>query len=41
VRFVEAIPKNASGKILKRMLRKEAERESKGRESAGENKAKL
>lgn len=41
VRFVEAIPKNASGKILKRMLREEAERESKGREGAGEDKAKL
>jgi acyl-CoA synthetase (AMP-forming)/AMP-acid ligase II len=41
VKFVEAIPKNASGKILKRMLREEAERESKGREGAGEDKAKL
>ncbi|KAL3429387.1 hypothetical protein BDV09DRAFT_44458 [Aspergillus tetrazonus] len=41
VRFVEAIPKNASGKILKRMLREEAERESKGREGAGVDKAKL
>ncbi|KAF7879023.1 hypothetical protein EAF04_000223 [Stromatinia cepivora] len=27
VRFVEAIPKNASGKILKRMLREQAEKE--------------
>jgi acyl-coenzyme A synthetase/AMP-(fatty) acid ligase len=27
VRFVEAIPKNASGKILKRQLREEAEKE--------------
>ncbi|KAL4914848.1 hypothetical protein BDW62DRAFT_204212 [Aspergillus aurantiobrunneus] len=29
VRFVEAIPKNASGKILKRVLRKEAQKEMK------------
>ncbi|KAJ8069907.1 hypothetical protein OCU04_000316 [Sclerotinia nivalis] len=29
VRFVEAIPKNASGKILKRILREQAEREMK------------
>ena len=27
VRFVDAIPKKASGKILKRVLREEAERE--------------
>jgi acyl-CoA synthetase (AMP-forming)/AMP-acid ligase II len=31
VRFVGAIPKNASGKILKRVLREEAEAELKGR----------
>jgi len=31
VRFVEAIPKNASGKILKRILREEAEREEKAK----------
>ncbi|KAL2787229.1 hypothetical protein BJX66DRAFT_328026 [Aspergillus keveii] len=37
VRFVEAIPKNASGKILKRVLREEAEREMK----AGASKGKL
>jgi acyl-CoA synthetase (AMP-forming)/AMP-acid ligase II len=30
VKFVEAIPKNASGKILKRLLREESERELKG-----------
>ncbi|KAL4925699.1 acyl--CoA ligase [Aspergillus undulatus] len=30
VRFVEAIPKNASGKILKRVLREEAEKERRG-----------
>ncbi|KAL4808631.1 hypothetical protein BDV18DRAFT_157575 [Aspergillus unguis] len=30
VRFVESIPKNASGKILKRVLREEAEGEKKG-----------
>jgi len=29
IRFVDAIPKNASGKILKRMLREEAEKEGK------------
>lgn len=29
VRFVDAIPKNASGKILKRILREEATKESK------------
>lgn len=28
VRFVEAIPKNASGKILKRVLREQAQKES-------------
>jgi acyl-coenzyme A synthetase/AMP-(fatty) acid ligase len=27
VRFVQSIPKNASGKILKRLLREEAQRE--------------
>ncbi|CEL10842.1 hypothetical protein ASPCAL13951 [Aspergillus calidoustus] len=37
VRFVQAIPKNASGKILKRVLREEAEREIK----AGVGKGKL
>lgn len=31
VRFVDSIPKNASGKILKRLLREEAEREGKGK----------
>lgn len=31
VKFVEAIPKNASGKILKRILREEAEREEKAK----------
>jgi acyl-coenzyme A synthetase/AMP-(fatty) acid ligase len=31
VRFVEAIPKNASGKILKRVLREEAEKEGKAK----------
>lgn len=30
VKFVEAIPKNASGKILKRILREEAIKEAKG-----------
>jgi acyl-CoA synthetase (AMP-forming)/AMP-acid ligase II len=30
VRFVESIPKNASGKILKRLLREQAEAEVKG-----------
>lgn len=29
VRFVEAIPKNASGKIMKRLLREQAEKEAK------------
>lgn len=33
VRFVDAIPKNASGKILKRVLREEAEREEKAKGS--------
>lgn len=33
VKFVEAIPKNASGKILKRLLREEAEREEKAKSS--------
>ncbi|KAL6235283.1 hypothetical protein BDW75DRAFT_230463 [Aspergillus navahoensis] len=42
VRFVNVIPKTASGKILKRVLREEAERESKGRgEGVGEDMAKL
>lgn len=31
VRFVDAIPKNASGKILKRVLREEAEKEGKAK----------
>jgi acyl-CoA synthetase (AMP-forming)/AMP-acid ligase II len=35
VRFVEAVPKNASGKILKRVLREEAEREIKAAASKG------
>ncbi|KAL3487816.1 hypothetical protein BJX62DRAFT_212867 [Aspergillus germanicus] len=35
VRFVDAIPKNASGKILKRVLREEAERETKAAASKG------
>lgn len=30
VRFVESIPKTVSGKILKRVLREEAKKESKG-----------
>lgn len=37
VRFVEAIPKNASGKILKRVLREEA----KAKSDAGKEKARL
>ncbi|KAH6671219.1 4-coumarate-CoA ligase-like protein [Halenospora varia] len=39
VRFVDAIPKNASGKILKRVLREEAEREREMEE--GKMRAKL
>lgn len=39
VRFVDAIPKNASGKILKRVLREEVEREREMEE--GEARAKL
>ena len=31
VKFVDAIPKNPSGKILKRLLREEAEKETKAR----------
>lgn len=37
VRFVDAIPKNASGKILKRVLREEAKKEF----EEGKEKAKL
>jgi len=37
VRFVEAIPKNPSGKILKRVLREQAEKEDK----AGKERARL
>ncbi|KAL4864997.1 hypothetical protein BDV12DRAFT_200538 [Aspergillus spectabilis] len=42
VKFVEVIPKNASGKVLKRVLREQAEREVKAAEvKAGEERSKL